>query len=260
MSGDDIDYEALDQAVSGAMGSPAEPEPTEVNPTNEAQVQTPQSVGDGPFTAAPRTPVKPRGRYMDMIRPRPTATSATTLTQGTPKPASTPVPAPKPTKIVHTTEFGVIEDVNTDESTPDDLIAEAEAEFIADPVPFSDTSQRSAGLNSATPDFIDEDDLAPNPDNYIVGGHSPFLENAIVEKRPLGDYVPETNQQAVESTKNVYSQRSVLQSTPEVDDFATEIVPTPAKKSGLLWFFLVLLILGLGAAAGAAAWYFFYAK
>lgn len=231
----EIDYDELDQAVTGAMDSeqPKDPEPTraEDSPSEPDDSLVPEQ------ESAPepkKTPPKPRGLYMDMIR-RPK------------RPASKkPAPAPKPTKVEHTTEFGVIEEaplVTPAAPTPPKPQDTAVADFISEPTPY----EHIVPTEPTEP--------APNPDNFITGGSSPFIENAVVEKRPLGDYVPEGSPSAVKSTKNVYSQRSVLNSLPKQDDFTAEIVPDAPKKSNFLYFVIVLIVIALGAAAGAAAWY-----
>jgi len=211
----DLDYDEIDQAVSGAMDteSPPPPPPEEPNPDP---------------TPVPRPPVKPRGRYLDMINTK----SDMRPPKSVPTPTPKPTPAPVPTKIEHTTEFGVIED-NTEEEQ------RAEADFVAQPTPFAAPVEPEA----------------PNPDNYALGGQSPFLEDAIVEKRPLGDYVSSDNNRAVKSTKNVYSQRSAISDQPlQKSPFAPEIIAEPPKKAGLGRFFLVLFIIALGALAGVVAW------
>jgi len=169
---------------------------------------------DPPSTPVKRPPVKPRGLYMDMVNRRSPSSHPSV------KP---PAPKPAPTKVEHHAEFGVIED---------------------SPIPYSTSAKSEVAANPP----------APNLENFSTGGRSPFLENALVEKRPLGDSIPDSNPRAVPSTKNVYSQRSAAAREPLDDLLTHEIVPEK-RKFGIGRILIILFIILLGGAIGAGAWY-----
>jgi|GEM_PF-1963489 len=88
----------------------------------------------------------------------------------------------------------------------------------------------------------------PNANNYSLGGRSPFIPDAKVEKRPLGDYVPEGSTRGVQSTKNVYSQRTpVDRNVPDVEPM---VVGAPKKRSGWMWALVTLLVVVAGGGLG----------
>ncbi len=100
---------------------------------------------------------------------------------------------------------------------------------------------------------------APNANNYSLGVRSPFLNtDAKVEKRPLGNNIPETSTSALHSTRNVYSQKSALKNT----EAAKKHIVTEGgkKKSGWLWALIVLAVIAAGGGLGYLAYLIVFAK
>lgn len=241
---EDIDYDELDKAVSGAIGAdgasgPA-PDPSPAPDQSEEDTSIPVSI----IKSKPKPPAS-RGRYMDMVS-----------RHAAPK-RPAPAPKPAPTKIEHTTEFGVIEDV----------VRPSEVDFIATPTPFDASIPVKKSPKVATPQPTPPpapvqappptpEPLPTIPENFSLIGQSPFLENPIVEKRPLSSSLPSSNPTTVKSTKNIYSAQSAANARAIADEFDIHEIVEPKRKSGIARFFLVLLVLAAGAAVGAAAWYF----
>ena len=92
---------------------------------------------------------------------------------------------------------------------------------------------------------------APNANNYSVGVRSPFLTNAKVEKRPLGSNIPETSVSALNSTKNVYSQKSPAKKKSTQKH---TVIKTENKTSGWVWTLIVLFVIAAGGALGYLAY------
>lgn len=257
----DFDFDDLDKAVKSALNNrehsagvksdknPQKPAPAPVKPAakpaNIAQVKTPQ---------------KPRGRYLDMIaphsdmrrknliEPKKSYTAPTPSLKPLPS-ASTPSPHPSPSvhtpaapilapeRIVHEEiiEFGIIEDVRREETTRAELAAEAD--FVAQPIPFADEE-------------------TPDANNFSLGGKSPFLAGTVIEKRPLGTTFSDNNAHGVKSTKNVYTSRSAVK--PEsLDTSPPLVVAPPRQKSGWPTVIAIFFIILLGAALGGVVYLLF---
>lgn len=110
------------------------------------------------------------------------------------------------------------------------------------------------------PNLFSDDDFSktPNANNFSLGGRSPFIRDAKVDKRPLGPNVPESNAGAIRSTKNVYSQKTPLKSG--LDDMPGRSVITvapPKKKSGWLWALVTLGVIAAGGGIGLLAFMIF---
>ena len=97
---------------------------------------------------------------------------------------------------------------------------------------------------------------SPNANNYSLGGRSPFLTDAKVEKRPLGKNIPETSHSALKSTKNTYSQKTPSKATHAKKHIVTE---APKKHSGWLWALVVLLVIAAGGGLGYLAYILVFA-
>lgn len=98
---------------------------------------------------------------------------------------------------------------------------------------------------------------APNANNYSLGGRSPFMTNAKVEKRPLGSNIPETSAAALRSTHNVYSQKSPIRATENARKHI--VAQDTEKKSGWLWTLAVIGIIAAGGGLGYLAYIIFFA-
>jgi len=189
-----------------------------------------------------------RGRYMDMVHPssdmRPPARSyATGKTVEAPEKweiETDPTKTDEEFEAEDEPEFGVIEDVNGKAEM------EAEEDFVTDPGPLQDLPDDEGEMP------IEYEEEAPDANNYSLGGKSPFIMDAKVEKRPLGDYVAEGNERGVRSTKNVYSQRTpVTEGAPEVEPI---VIETPKRKSGWIWALVTLLVIAAGGGLGILAY------
>jgi len=245
----EIDFEELDKEVGKAMSGEGKQSKTPAKaPAASAPPEPPQP-------KSPPRPIQPRGMYMDMVRPgsgpgaRPTPatksfpTASTTRVVRTtritetrsPEPAQAPPADDEP-------EFGVIEDVNRELAIAQDFIEQATAaqDFVAKPEAMRDLPTRE--------ETISDYDEEPDANNYSLGGRSPFIPDAKVEKRPLGDFIPEDSTRAVKSTRNVYSQRTPVEQ--KVPDVKTIVVDTPKKKSGWIWVLITLLVIIIGGGLG----------
>lgn len=182
---------------------------------------------------------KTRGRYMDMVHPRSDMRPPSrdyTVGKNISAPNENEIkqePDNTPEAPEDEVEFGIIEDVNPSNPTEDTLAAEEE--FVSEPEAFFET----------------QDDNAPDANNYSLGGKSPFIPDAKVEKRPLGDFVPDDNARGVRSTKNVYGQR-----TPTKQESTSQkpLVVAEKKKSGWIWALITLLVLAAGCGLGYLAY------
>ena len=126
-------------------------------------------------------------------------------------------------------EFGVIEDVVRETEA-----LQAEEDFARQPMPLTDM----------------ESELVPNANNYSLGGRSPFIVDAKIEKRPLGSFVPEGSTRGIHSTKNVYSQRApMLDERPE-QHARSVVVHAPKRHNGWIWALVTLGVLAVGGGLG----------
>lgn len=233
----EIDFEELDKEVNKVMadedGAGESKKPVEVKVRKVAK------------------PVV-RGRYMDMVHPSsdmrpPTRNYATgkkikmpendvILEDVTGKSVGAMHHEPNVKKEAETeyvedeVEFGIIEDANSDNSVEEELLAEED--FVSEPEPFAEV----------------EDEQAPNGNNYSLGGKSPFIPDAKVDKRPLGNHVPEGSERGVHSTKNVYSQRTPVKH--ESVEVKPKVIESHKKTSGWVWALVTLLVLAAGGGLG----------
>ena len=232
----EIDYAELDKEVSKAMNITGDAEETAA----EAEVETAAEIETARPTAR-------RGRYMDMVHPssdmRPPVKN--TVARGeavAPKRVEKPATAKKSEMAQATSaeddlEFGVIEDVGRAMPGRNEEIAEED--FVARPEPFVDTEQ----------------DAVPDANNYSLGGRSPFIPDARVEKRPLGNFVPENNANGLRSTRNVYSRRTPAKNMPV--ETQQVMITQPKKKSGWLWALMTLLVIAAGGGLGVLIYWLY---
>ncbi len=100
---------------------------------------------------------------------------------------------------------------------------------------------------------------APDANSYSLGGRSPFLTDAKVEKRPLGTDIPESSASTVRSTKNVYSQKNPTKA-PVSKRKKHTVTEAPKTHSGWLWTLIVLLVIAAGAGLGYLAYIIIFAN
>jgi hypothetical protein len=132
-------------------------------------------------------------------------------------------------------EFGVIEDIETTK-------IETEKNFVTEPEAMQNLSEMGQSA-----EYIEEE---PNANNYSLGGQSPFIADAKVDKRPLGPYVPESAH-SVHSTKNIYSQRTPT--NQPIADMDHMVVGAPKKTSGWVWALVTILVVLVGGGLGFLA-------
>ncbi len=101
-----------------------------------------------------------------------------------------------------------------------------------------------------------KDTSAPDANNYVLGGRSPFLTDTKIEKRPLGRVVPDGNAYEIRSTKNVYSQRSFTSKESSINDRPI-IVSSAKKSSGWVWAIVTLSVIAVGAGIGVLLYFAF---
>ena len=99
---------------------------------------------------------------------------------------------------------------------------------------------------------------SPDANSYSLGGRSPFLTDTKVEKRPLGNNIPETSTTAVHSTKNTYSQKNPAKA-PVSKRKKHTVTEAPKSHSGWLWTLVVLLVIAAGAGLGYLAYLIVFA-
>lgn len=245
----EIDYAELDKEVSKVMADDADIDVRE-NKERKEEIKAPPEVEVGQRSRTVR------GRYMDMVHPnsdmRPPARNYSTG-----KDIAAPdvmIASPDAAELSDMTEAArtdvgtedteeaaVEEDVVEDEGPEFGVIEDvdrgvaAEEDFIAEPEPMRDLS----------------DTEEPNANNYSLGGKSPFIMDAKVEKRPLGNHVPEGSVRGVLSTKNVYSQRTPVNRAAA--DVKPTVVSEPKKRSGWMWALMTLLVVAAGGGLGLLA-------
>lgn len=228
----EIDFEELDKAVKKAIkkdggNNMANKKVADIF-VNKAQVQAPKKIAS-------------RGRYMDMVhpssdmRPHPVR-AAVKPTVAMANKAQVQVPK----KVEKEPEFGIIEDVRVETSTTEEI--RAEKDFIAEPRPFFSKN---------------DEEETPDANNYSLGGRSPFLTDAKVEKRPLGSVLPDGSTYGVRSTKNVYSQRTYVGRSNIPEKKQPVIISENKKASGWAWTLVIFLIIVVGGALGLGAYFLF---
>ena len=230
----EIDYDELEKEMGKVMADDDGGNGGVIRKRMEAEEE---GVEASDMHAKPRPAPLRRGRYMDMVHP--TSDMRPPLRNySVGKDIKAPERIRDKIEEVYEEEdepeFGVVENVNSNLS--------AEEDFVAKP-----------GVLEADFEEFDEepfDDGEPDANNYSLGGKSPFIPDAKVEKRPLGDDVPESNARSVQSTKNVYSQRTPLKQ--DVPDVQTMVVGAP-KKSGWIWAIVTILVILIGAGLGVLA-------
>lgn len=117
-----------------------------------------------------------------------------------------------------------------------------------------------------------------SPDNnaYSLGGKSPFLENYVIDKRPLSDSIPAkpkdnfeklsflgVSEQEPSRHKNVYKKTKKPSDSPEKAEKSTKpqksktvkVIDDTKKKHGVPTWLVILITIILGAAVGAGVYF-----
>ncbi len=259
---DNINYDELDKAVNAAINAKhaakEQPKPAVAKP--QLAVKRPASRGmfmDFAPVNARRVVVKKtiETHTIARVAANPATKATPAITRPRIAPAQKPVARPVPARPV---------------AKPAPIRAAAQtfpARPIAKPAPrptqahpvLKVAEKPAPKPTQAQPVLKKAAEPAPNANNYSLGVRSPFLNtDAKVEKRPLGNNIPETSTSALRSTRNVYSQKSALKNT----EAAKKHIVTEGgkKKSGWLWALIVLAVIAAGGGLGYLAYLIVFAK
>ena len=279
---DHIDYDELDKAVNEAIKSRQAARPVR-RPAAKTVVKT----------TTPKAP-RPHGQYIDFVAKRPTVKRSVarpvtkpTITQPvargpqpairraivrptTPRPAIKPAAQPTartarplaktPTVKAPAAQRPVVKTaprptVSRPQPKPNTVVRPAM------PSPAAVTAAKAATATAAPTPAAPKDEVkAPNANNYSLGGRSPFMIDAKVDKRPLGTNIPETTARTLLSTKNTYSQKDPSATTKRRKANKHIITESPKKHSGWLWTLIVLLVIAGGAGLGYLAYLIVFAN
>lgn len=243
---DNIDYDELDKAVNAAISA------RNATKAQSTPAQKPVATPKAPQKAA----VKPahRGVVMDFA-PRKSASPAPDKKPVAKRPAPAPIkrlvsrPAVKPvTKTVAKPTIAAARPVSKPVMRP-------AAKPVAKPAP--KPVEKAEPKEEPKPEPILKKREAPNANNYSLGGRSPFMTNAKVEKRPLGKRIPETSTSALRSTHNIYSQKNPARATENAKKHI--VTQDPKKQSGWLWTLIVLGVILAGGGLGYLAYLLVFA-
>lgn len=267
---DSINYDELDKAVNAAINAKqaakAQPKPAVAKPQQVAK--KPASRGmfmDFAPVTSRRIVVKKTIETHSIARVA--ANPATKATPAIAKPRVTPVqrPAARPIQArpIVKPAAPIRAAAQTFPARPTQTLARPAAKPVAPKPtqarPALKIAEKPAPKITAAKPVLKAAEPAPNANNYSLGVRSPFLNtDAKVEKRPLGNNIPETSTSALRSTRNVYSQKSALKNT----EAAKKHIVTEGgkKKSGWLWALIVLAVIAAGGGLGYLAYLIVFAK
>lgn len=283
---DNIDYDELDKAVNAAISArSAEKEAKKAAITRATQKPAAKPMQRGVvMDFAPRRPVRRVVRPRPVAKPAPTTvTKPASMTTAKPKaapaptsvlakkPAAKPVAAPidrlmhrpavkpvaktvaRPTVAAAKPVSRPVATTPARPATPARPTAPAHPAAPAHPTTPAHPQPTASRIPSPRPGstaaaIAAARKGAPNANNYSLGGRSPFVANTKVEKRPLGQHVPETSASALRSTHNVYSQKSPTRATENAGKHI--ITQNTDKKSGWLWTLIVIGVIAAGGGVG----------
>jgi hypothetical protein len=214
------------------------------------------------------------GRYMDMVHPnsdmRPPARNYSTgktvaapkigsnaAKSSAPVAAETPKMAPKPSGMKTRKTMDMTRPVGRGSEQPV-RPAELKNKVTTGEPKLENEQEKPIGAPMPKFEMGADDEKAPNANNYSLGERSPWLlSDAKVDKRPLGQNVPEGYAGSIRSTKNVYSQRTpTRRDTAEIPG-RPMITVTPQKKTGWLWAIATLAIIVVGGGLGLVVYMIF---
>ncbi len=273
---DNIDYAELDKAVNEAIKSNQAARPV-AKSTSKPVVKN---------TTAPR----PHGQFMDFVRrpantatkpvARPVVAPTVKTTTAIAKPAAKPVARPVAKPVAHPTPRPVAHPVAKPVAkTPvhpaahravathpnvATQIQQRQAKTTPQPATTPTAKPVVKPVAKPAPKLAEKpivrkatEEKAPNANNYSLGGRSPFLTDAKVEKHPLGKNIPETSSSALKSTKNTYSQKAPSKATHHAKKHV--VTEAPKKHTGWLWALVVLFVLAAGGGLGYLAYILVFA-
>ena len=269
---DEIDYDALDQALRGAIRHEKQPKaPSRKKVTSEAK---PKSTPEKPKSTAKTVPVRrrstaPRGHYMDMVSAsRPTASPRRVrsvsnaqrprvrrpASQTRQAPAQTPsgITAPAAAQSVPLVPIAYTQD-----GTPI-VYTQPGAPQVTQTVP-TPAPQAPAPTPVVAPSNENipvEANPAPAPvpaapEGAPLGARSPYMVNTQVDKRPLSNDVKEGINQIYGQPEAQLETANQKESEPKQKKKEKE-----KKESSLDWKWILTMIIVV--IAGAIAGYLFY--
>ena len=271
MSSDNIDYAELDRAVNEAMRA----QPVTAS-TSRAPIPKPKTTTVRRDTA----PTRPQGhgRIIDFA-PRNTRTH-TTNRNPSPSlngPARRPITSRPEVRQQHPTATGTSSLATTKVSSRVATVRKATpsaktptiSTIPTRPSVAAKIQQKQQRITSTTnlpektkpsiaPKVSNIKD-APDANSYSLGGRSPFLTDTKVEKRPLGNNIPETSITSIRSTKNIYSQKNPAKA-PITKHKKHTVTEAPQSHSGWLWTLIVILVIAAGAGLGYLAYLIVFAN
>ncbi len=268
---DNINYDELDKAVNKAIKANSK----KAAPKASANISTPSAK----VVAKPATS-RPHAQYMDFVRrapnkiihhskpvtipePQPTVAPKPATRPKAKLRAAAPVVAPKPARLIPNAATKpatpVIRKTVAKPATanmPQYRTASANARVAAKAAAQTPKAEPAPAPAPAKPAVKPAEKpapkyTAPNANNFSLGGKSPFLTNAQVEKTPLGKNPQQTSANSIESTKNTYSQKSPLASKIAKKHIITE---EPKGSSGWMRVLAVILMIAAGLGLGLLAW------
>ena len=211
-----------------------------------------------------------RGRFMDMVKPG-AQTKSRPQVRNYSTGKTVPAPAPSLSPKVEAKKGPMTTKRRMDMVMPAKKVTPAPKPVETPKKPMQSTPknaeepkpQPKKEAEAPRPNLFSDDNFAkdeptPNANNFSLGGRSPFIRDAKVDKRPLGPNVPESNAGAIRSTKNVYSQKTPLKAgAGDTPGRSVITVAAPKKKSGWLWALLTLGIIVAGGGIGLIAYMIF---
>lgn len=263
MSNDNIDYAELDKAVNEAMhAQPARPAArTTARKTTAKAAPVANHVVARPQNRGHIMDFAPRGAIR---RPTPTQPTRTTVAQ-TARPVTPQRPATsniaqrsaiKPASRIAT----VRKATTTARPVAPKALTETPKMTAPRPSVAAKIQQKRQRVEDTTPPkALKPKAEAPDANSYSLGGRSPFLTDTKVEKRPLGNNIPETNATTVHSTKNVYSTKNPSKA-PATKRKKHTVTEAPKSHSGWLWTLIVILVIAAGAGLGYLAYLIVFAN
>ena len=266
MSSDNIDYAELDRAVNEAMRT----QPATTGSRSAAAKAKPVTA---PRPAVPRP--QNHGRIMDFAPRnvhshntpvRPTSTTPVASRPVVKRPAVQQRPTtstvPQRSTVKPTSRVATIRKVTPTPKTTTSL--EKPTSPTTPPRPsvaakIQQKQQHVAASAPQTPSRAKTVKEAPDANSYSLGGRSPFLADTKVEKRPLGNNIPESSATSLRSTKNIYSQKNPVKA-PVTKRKKHTVTEAPKSHSGWLWSLIVILVIAAGAGLGYLAYLIVFAN
>ena len=275
---DNIDYDELDKAVNEAIKSRAAAKPAAKSVVKKTTASSVNVVRNTTTKPAPK-PVN-HGYYMDFVAKRPAHTPhpvAPVAKPVAPRPVARPIAQPRPVRpamrpdVMRPVARPVAKPVAPRPvakpvaplpvaTKPAPAVARPSvAQQIQQKQQVAQTKAAPAPAKPTEPKpVVKAEPKAPNANNYSLGGRSPFMIDAKVDKRPLGTNIPETSARTIHSTRNTYSQKDP--STKKHKAKKHMVTESPKNHSGWFWTFIVLLVIAAGAGLGYLAYILVFAN